>query len=156
MFLKIHLNFPHNSLLLKLRSNSWQLKSFVLQMHEIPTISTTWFLSLFCLKLTLFQRRIEFHQQTKKNYCIKKYFLYQQSHYGLKETGFFCYCSDRCRIITELSHIKGSAADLIFFSVCLLVYGIRDHPFKTSACSRGEGSKICQICRRIVLKNCRR
>ena len=31
---------------------------------------------------------------------------------------------------------------------------LKDHPFKTSAFFRGEGSKICQICQRIVLKNC--
>ena len=31
-----------------------------------------------------------------------------------------------------------------------------DHPFQTSGFLRGEGSKICQICRQIVLKNCRR
>ena len=38
-------------------------------------------------------------------------------------------------------------------------FHIRDHPFKTSACLRWggkEGSKIYPICRRIVLKNCRR
>ena len=31
---------------------------------------------------------------------------------------------------------------------------LRDHPFKTSAICRGQGSKIGQICRRIVVKNC--
>ena len=42
------------------------------------------------------------------------------------------------------------------FLIKLDIKPLRDYPFKTSACSRGEGSKICQICRRIVLKNCRR
>ena len=31
-----------------------------------------------------------------------------------------------------------------------------DHPFKMSTFFRGEGSKICQICQRIVVKNCQR
>ena len=31
-------------------------------------------------------------------------------------------------------------------------FGLRDHPFKTSSCSRGKGSKIGQICRQIVVK----
>ena len=31
----------------------------------------------------------------------------------------------------------------------------RDHPLKTLAFFRGEGSQICQICQRIVVKKCR-
>ena len=38
----------------------------------------------------------------------------------------------------------------------LVVLVFRDHPLKTSAFFKGEGSKICQICRRIVVKKCRR
>ena len=37
-----------------------------------------------------------------------------------------------------------------------LIDSLGDHPFKTSAFFRGEGSKICQIRRRIVVKNYRR
>ena len=32
----------------------------------------------------------------------------------------------------------------------------RDPPFKTSVFLGGEGSKLCQICQRRVVKNCRR
>ena len=62
----------------------------------------------FALSKRYIKDEIKFNQGIKKIYFIKKKFLYQQSHYRSATTGFFCYCSDRCRIITELSHIKGS------------------------------------------------
>ena len=36
------------------------------------------------------------------------------------------------------------------------LFSFWDHPFKMSAFFRGKGSKICQFCRRIVEKYCRR
>ena len=49
-----------------------------------------------------------------------------------------------------------SILERIYVSNLISAFYVRDHPFKTSEFFRGEGSKICQVCRRIVVKNCRR
>ena len=61
-----------------------------------------------------------------------------------------------CNSFLWKTHAVTSVSDskkfIQLFSKALFPF--RDHPFKTSAFfSEGEGSKICQICRRIVVKN---
>ena len=42
------------------------------------------------------------------------------------------------------------------FATLYWKWELRDHPFKTSVFFRGEGSKICQICRRIKISKFRK
>ena len=49
-------------------------------------------------------------------------------------------------------HNNNTQFSLIFHGPCIQTKYVRDHPFKTSAFFKGEGSNIGQICRQIVVK----
>ena len=64
--------------------------------------------------------------------------------------------NQRHLFILQKIWLHWSINKLIPVSIVLIFFPSRNHPFKMSAFFRGEGSKIGQICRQIVVKNCRR
>ena len=95
------------------------------------------------LLITKFSRWVENSKRPSVSLTFKTNYWYGYSWHNFIFLICFWPLSKRMLLIWILINCIGDVLKLL---------ALRDHPLKTSAFLRGEGSKMCQICRRIVVK----